>query len=102
MNRLNDIIVLVGEVSQDEKFDSSGFRKETENTEREIYASVDSVFASEFYKAKAEGIKLESIITVHESEYLGEKLIKYNNTMFEVVRTYSKDEYTYISVKASE
>lgn len=56
---------------------------------RKVLSSISSVKQSEFYKAQISGLKPEIVFKVRGFEYNGETLIKYNEKVYEVIRTYN-------------
>ena len=74
-----------------------------ENTAK-IFASKKSVSRNEFYAAYGVGLKTGYIFVIHPSEFCLADLevggvvysathIRYNGTLYEIVRTYQKDNY---------
>lgn len=57
--------------------------------ERKVYPSISSTRQNEFYQAKAQGLKLEETVTIREFEYKGEKKLKKDGVVLEVLRTFS-------------
>ncbi|OMF35266.1 hypothetical protein BK133_11200 [Paenibacillus sp. FSL H8-0548] len=62
-----------------------------DGTPREVMCDVKSVGAREFYQAAAVGMKPEIIIAVRKVEYQDEPKLRYEGTVYHVVRTYSKN-----------
>ncbi len=92
---MNDVVSLVTDVT----VVKNGFKSKGELSRREVFASVDSVFTSEFYQAKAQGILLDAIVMLHKAEYNNEKQLEYNKKLFDVVKSYDKGDFTYLSIK---
>lgn len=69
--------------------DDIGQRMPTE-TEREVYCTVESVGASEFFKAGEAGLKAEYKITMFFGDYAGEETLIYNGVRYGVYRTYRR------------
>lgn len=59
-------------------------------TERKIYAKANSVGSKEFYNATAVGLTPSVELQIRESNYAGEKLVKFNNQIYSVIRTTQK------------
>lgn len=58
-------------------------------SERKVYPSISSTRQSEFYQAQAQGFKVVKTVTIREFEYRGEKKIREDNAVYEILRTYS-------------
>lgn len=59
-------------------------------TETEVFAEIQSVKMSEFYTALNDGIQPEYIFKLTDySDYNGQKLIRYDGNLYDVVRTYT-------------
>ncbi|MGE4213778.1 MAG: phage head closure protein [Anaerotignaceae bacterium] len=58
-------------------------------TETKILCGVKSVGRSEFYNAAQTGLKPTLLFIVHGYEYSGEKLVKFENEKYSVLKTYS-------------
>lgn len=74
-------------------------------TEREVFAEIHSVRQSEFYKALNDGIEPQyTFILTDYADYNGEKLCKYNDNLYDVIRTYTpvKGQTIEITVKKHE
>lgn len=59
-------------------------------TEKEVYARVESVSASEFFDGGQNGLKPEYRFLVNAWEYSDEPDIKYNGKVYSVYRTYRR------------
>ncbi|MDU4725925.1 phage head closure protein [Clostridium sp.] len=59
---------------------------------RKVFAHIQSIKQSEFYQASALGLKPELTFIIRKFEYMGEKKVKYNETEFDVLRTYDKGD----------
>lgn len=57
-------------------------------TERTVYVSEESAKRSEFYQANANGYKVEKVLTIRAFEYKNEEIIKINNEIFTVLRSF--------------
>jgi hypothetical protein len=58
--------------------------------EEMVYCNKKSVKGIEFYQAQAQGIKPELVIEV--KTYNEQSHLKFNNTIYRVIRTYSKSD----------
>lgn len=56
--------------------------------EREVFAHVDSVNASEFFEGGRNGLNPEFRFSMFSHDYNGERIVKYNNLFYSVYRTY--------------
>ena len=61
-------------------------------TKFEIFGIVESVTMSEFYQAGMQGFKPEYRVLVWMSEYSGQELLEYNETIYRIYRTYRRDD----------
>ena len=61
-------------------------------TDTEIFGWVESVSMSEFYQAGMQGFKPEYKITVWMQEYGNQELIKYNDRLYVVYRTFRRSD----------
>lgn len=59
--------------------------------EKEVFANKNSIRQSEFYQAAATGLKPELMFTIRLTEYSGERKLKYDNTTYDIIRTYEKN-----------
>ena len=58
---------------------------------RETFAKEKSVRQSEFYQAAATGFKPEIVFIVWTTEYHGEEMLEYRDTMYNIIRTFEID-----------
>lgn len=56
--------------------------------EREVFAQVDSVAASEFFEGGRNGLNPEYRFTLFAYDYNGERIVKYNGLFYAIYRTY--------------
>ena len=56
----------------------------------EIFGKRKSIKQSEFYQAQSTGLKPEIAFEIYSLEYNNEKLVRYNNKEYKVLRTYQK------------
>ena len=68
-------------------YDSIGQEVKSE-TETTIQADLSSVVRNEFYQAAQAGLKPEWVFLVHEFEYGGQKLVKFDGDRYAVIRAY--------------
>lgn len=58
-----------------------------EHTERQVFVKPRSVYASEFYSAAQLGISPDIVLQItNRADYNGEKLVEYEDKIYEVVR----------------
>lgn len=63
------------------------------NTERKVFAEVTSVGQSEWFEGGRQGLNPQLRFRMFAYDYQGESLLKYNNTIYSIYRTYvDKDE----------
>lgn len=63
-------------------------------TTRNVYANKKSVKYAEFYQALAQDLRPDVVFEVYAADYQDEKRLKYNNIMYYIIRTYSKNGET--------
>lgn len=69
-------------------------------TERMVYCTVRSVGMNELYTAKSLGLNPEYVFELADyAEYRGEKLCKYNDVQYNIVRTYVNGQKIEITVE---
>lgn len=59
--------------------------------ETKIFVNKKSIRQSEYYQALSTGLKPEIMFEVRTIEYEDEKTIKYNDTIYNIIRAYSKN-----------
>lgn len=66
---------------------------EDNTTERKVFAEVTSVGQSEWFEGGRQGLNPQLRFRMFAYDYQGESLLKYNNTIYSIYRTYvDKDE----------
>ncbi len=82
---MNDVITLLnlGEVS-----DEYGNITEEIIAERDVFASIKSMGMKEHNAASERGLKPFGVFEVHDFEYLGEKAARLNGEVYDIYRTY--------------
>lgn len=83
-----DSVVIL--ISNQEITDDAGDIIENQEEENQIFCNELSVGQSEFYQAMATGFKPEIKLEVYKAEYSGEKQVKYCETVYDVIRTFSQ------------
>ena len=78
-------ITLIGETWAQNSY---GISQPTE-TEKKIYANVQSVTRAEFFEGGRNGLNPSLKFTVFKHDYSGEKIIEYNGIRYTVYRTYN-------------
>lgn len=62
-------------------------------TERKVFAEVTSIGQSEWFEGGRQGLNPQLRFRMFAYDYQGESLLKYNNTIYSIYRTYvDKDE----------
>ena len=74
-------------ISTTETQDEYGVWTSTE-TERQVFAQVDSVTRSEFFDAGRAGLNPEYRFTMFFGDYEGEETLKYNDRLYGIYRQY--------------
>lgn len=67
---------------------------------KEVFARIDSVRQSEFYQAASVGLKPEMVILTLALNYNNEEKIRYDGTLYEIIRVYKKDGVIELVVSA--
>jgi len=83
-----DVVGLIAVTQEQEK---NGEIIDVDGEPREIIANKKSVRQSEFYQAAAVGIKPEIVFEVQSIEYNDEPKLKYGETVYYIIRTFSKN-----------
>jgi len=66
-----------------------GLRKpQSSFTSKEVFCNLKGVKRNEFYQAQAQGYKPELCVEIKACEFDRETHIKYNGTMYRILRTY--------------
>ena len=68
--------------------------------EREVFANKKSIKQSEYYQALSVGLKPELTFQVHSYEYEAEKLLKYNDKPYNIIRTFEKGDFVELICEA--
>ena len=83
---MEDIAYLVTEKITGVDDDGNELKKWLSNR---VFCKVRSVTRSEFYNAATDGLKPNLDITIsHRIDYNGEKVVWYNDQLYDVIRTY--------------
>lgn len=83
-----DVIYLITETAR-----AHGVHDTVTDSERMVYCNVQSVSRNEFYTALNVGIQPSYVfVLAYAEDYQGERLVKYHNQRFRVVRTYVTEE----------
>ena len=83
-----DVIYLISETSR-----AHGVHETVTESERMVYCTVDSVTRNEFYTALNAGIQPSLVFILALAEdYQGERIVKYHNQKYRVIRTYMTDD----------
>lgn len=57
-------------------------------TERTVFCMRKSASQSEFFKAHQDGLRPQGVLIIDKSEYQGEQLVEYGNTVYSIYRVY--------------
>lgn len=92
-------ITLIGETWAQNSY---GINEPTE-TEKKIYANVQSVTRQEFFEGGRNGLNPSLVFTVFRHDYDNQKIIKYNGIRYTVYRLYElRDDTLEIYVERRE
>jgi len=84
----NDTCILYGEEIKTDEYRN---QKKTLDDGKEVFCSVRSIGCSEFYSAAVTDFKPElEIILPDKWDYDGQKIVGYNDVLYNVIRTYEK------------
>lgn len=79
------ILITPGQITEDEV----GNQIETDPIETPIYCGLKSVGRSEFYNAAVTNLRPELVFVIHGYEYNNEKLVRFEDKDYRVIRTYA-------------
>ena len=65
---------------------------ETTMEKRKVYAKIDSVSGREWFEGGRNGLNPQLRFTMFQFDYLGEKIIEYNNVQYTIYRTFSNGD----------
>lgn len=85
MDRSTNITLIAETITQDELL-----IEHTIETEREVFAQVESVTSSEFFEGGRNGLNPEYRFTVFCGDYQGERIVEYQGLRYAVYRTYQE------------
>lgn len=85
MDRSTNITLIAETITQDELL-----IEHTIETEREVFAQVESVTSSEFFEGGRNGLNPEYRFTVFFGDYQGERIVEYQGLRYAVYRTYQE------------
>ncbi len=80
----SDTITLISETTAQDEF---GVWRTTE-TEKEVYCSVSSVTANEFFEGGRNGLNPEFRMTMFAGDYCGERTLIFHGQRYAIYRTY--------------
>lgn len=90
-----DVLTLIGE---DPK--AHGVTDKPKETERTVFCTVRSVGMNEAYQALANGLQPQFVFILSDfDDYEGEKICKYNDTSYRIVRTYRRNQAIELTVE---
>ena len=98
MDRSSVIYLMTETVTQDQY----GINQIT-LTEKKAYCQVTSVSASEWFDGGRNGLNPEYRMTMFKYDYSGENIVKYNDVLYTVYRTYeTRDDFIELYVERRE
>jgi len=91
--RYNKVIKLISlTIAQD------GYGNEVEErTEREVFANENSIGSSEYYNAASQGLRPELKFEIRSIEYSGEKEIKFDGDIYNIIQSQSMGAKTILT-----
>ena len=96
----SEIIYLIDSVLQK---DTIGNVVSSSETQKEIFAKMQSVRTNEFYNATMNGLSPSAEFVIKRLNYSGESMLKWNNEIYEVIRTVDpKNKYDIVLVCAKK
>lgn len=76
---------------------------QTSLTEKKVYCQVTSVSASEWFDGGRNGLNPEYRMTMFKYDYSGENIVKYNDVLYTVYRTYeTRNDFIELYVERRE
>jgi head-tail adaptor len=82
---------VVGLIAVTKSRDAYGEETDADSDPREVIANKKSVRQTEFYQAAAVGIKPEIVFEVQSIEYRDEPKLVNEGTVYQIIRTFSKN-----------
>lgn len=89
-NLYEDSCFLVSKINY---VDENGVKHTNEQTDREVYCMVGSIYQKEFYEAYQAGITAQYRLTIVASDYNNEVIVKYRDVYYTVYRRYPTGDY---------
>ena len=86
--RYSEVITLI---HREVTYDSAGYIAPSSDIERTVYADSTSAKRQEFYAGLQVGRAITKIFKVRCIDYHDEELVRHDNTLYEVIRAYTKD-----------
>ena len=77
----------------------TGGEKPEVTGEREVFCDIKSVRSTEFYQAYQSGLDVTKLFVIYDDDYDDERVVKYQDAYFTVVRTYLKGELLELTCK---
>jgi SPP1 family predicted phage head-tail adaptor len=87
--RFDNVIYLIPVTSSENDI---GDPIKIDGEKRQVFAEKKSVRQSEFYQAAATGLKPELTFVVWSQEYGGESKLEYNGKLYNIIRTFEKND----------
>ena len=79
-------------VPQRTKNDIGSYVTSPSDQKRRVLCKVKSVSMNEFYVGAQKGIRPDYVLDMQAINYRGEQYAEYNNTVYQVVRTYHRED----------
>lgn len=83
----SEVITLITETTT---LDSLNVPTVLAHSERDVFAQVQSVNASEWFEGGRNGLNPEYRFTLFKYDYDGEQIVRYKGTVYQIYRTYER------------
>ena len=100
MDRLEVITLLMPDGER--QTDAGGFALPPTYTPREVFGKIKSVGYSEFYRANAEGVKVDLKADIRTQDYMGETLVEIDSRRYDVLRSYISKNGEFIELTLTD
>lgn len=110
MAKWSDVITLIKSVPPTEATNENGFAQQPTEQSRSVFCNKKSVGYSEFYKSQQAGYKAELKVDIYlldykdfyPPDYLGERLVEFEDLRYKVLRTYESRNGEFIELTLSD
>ncbi|GHU92951.1 hypothetical protein FACS1894208_01260 [Clostridia bacterium] len=72
-----------------ESQNEAGYTEREETGQRPVFADKRSVYQSEYFAARNQGLEISIVFIIYKAEYGGEKTIEHEGVRYSVVRTFA-------------